>query len=159
MLAAMSQRKIFEHLFVVPAPVAEVAAFHYLSGAFRRLVPPGLLVQVHQQQPLANASIVEFTMWTGPLPIYWKAVHREVSDTGFVDAQVAGPMKSWVHRHRFERLSDSETTVVDQIDYEHFSGWRGFRSRCLFARSSLKMLFAWRAYATRIGVQTMHRQR
>ncbi|MCH2201103.1 MAG: hypothetical protein MK102_03975 [Fuerstiella sp.] len=155
----MSQHKIFEHLFIVPAPVAEVAAFHYLSGAFRRLVPPGLLVQVHQQEPLADNSIVEFTMWLGPLPVFWKAVHSEVSDTGFVDTQVAGPMKSWIHHHRFERLSNSETAVVDQINYEHFTGWRGIRSRCLFTRGSLKILFAWRAYATRVGVRMMHQQR
>ncbi|MCH2210163.1 MAG: hypothetical protein MK110_02600 [Fuerstiella sp.] len=155
----MNRPETFEHLFIVPAPVSEVAAFHYHHDAFLRLVPPGPRVRIHLQQPLANASIVEFTMWLGPFPIYWKAVHSEIRDTGFVDTQVAGPMKSWIHRHSFERVSDSETAVVDRIDYEHFPGWRGVRSHCLFARASLKTLFMWRTYATRTGVRMMHQQR
>ena len=150
---------IFEHRFVVSASVAEVAAFHYGSNAFQFLVPPGLLLRVHLQEPLANESVNEFTMWMGPIPVYWKAVHSGVSGTGFVDTQVAGPMKSWVHRHRFKRVSDQETVVVDRVGYEHFTGWRGIRSRVLFSRTGLKILFAWRARATQRAVRSMCRDR
>ena len=149
----MSRYELFEHRFVVSAPIAAVAAFHYDSAAFRRLVPPGLLLQVHQQEPLADDSVNDFTMWMGPIPVHWRAAHSEVSETGFVDTQVAGPLKSWVHRHTFECVSSQETAVVDCIDFEHFTGWRGIRSRALFARIGLRVLFAWRARATRRGVQ------
>lgn len=145
----------FEHRFTVPGTVQEVSAFHRDPHAFRQLVPPGMILQVHRQDPLANDSVNEFTMWMGPVPVYWKAVHRDVSDRGFTDSQEAGPMKSWVHRHSFERVSDQETAVVDRIEYEHFAGWRGVRSRLLFARIGLHILFAWRTRATRQGVQRM----
>lgn len=147
----------FEHRFVVKASVTDVARFHRAAEAFRRLVPPGMRLQIHLQEPLANDSINEFTMWMGPIPIYWKAVHSRVSPGGFSDTQVDGPMRSWVHCHTFERVSEQETAVVDRIEYEHHSGWRGIRSRLLFSKIGLRFLFAWRAWATRRGVSQRNR--
>ncbi len=145
----------FEHSFVVNASVAEVARFHGAAEAFRSLVPPGMLLQIHLQEPLANDSINEFTMWMGPIPVYWKAVHSNVGPTGFTDTQAAGPIRSWVHCHTFERVSDRETAVVDRIEYQHYTGWRGVRSQLLFSRIGLRFLFAWRAWATRRGLAKM----
>lgn len=145
----------FEHRFVVSGSVADVAAFHRDPQAFRKLVPPGMILQIHKQEPLANESVNEFTMWMGPVPVYWKAVHSDVTDEGFTDHQAAGPMRSWVHRHSYGQVSAGEAVVVDRIDYEHFSGWRGIRSRLLFSRMGLSVLFAWRAWATRRGVNAL----
>ena len=146
---------IFEHRFTVSGSVRKVAAFHYDSRAFHCLTPPGCFLRVHHQQPLADNSVNQFTIWVGPIAVSWKAVHSEVGETGFVDTQLAGPMKSWVHRHTFERVSDNRTTVVDRVAYEHFPGWRGIRSRILFANTSLKLLFAWRAWVTRRGIRSI----
>lgn len=143
---------IFQHQFTVPASLRDVAAFHASRDAFRLLVPPGMILQIHRQDPLANESVNEFTMWMGPVPIYWKAVHSDVTDTGFVDNQTAGPMRSWIHRHTYKQTKDNQTVIVDRIEYEHESGWRGIRSRLLFTRLGLRLLFAWRTSATRRGV-------
>ena len=150
---------VFEHRFVVSGTVEQVNAFHRAPEAFRRLVPPGMILQIHHQEPLAAGSVSEFTMWMGPLPVYWKAVHSDVTETGFTDTQAAGPMQSWLHRHSFEPVSDQETAVVDRIEYSHFSGWRGMLSRVLFAPVGLRALFAWRAGATRRGVRAMSDRR
>lgn len=146
---------VFEHRFVVSGTVEHVNAFHRAPEAFRLLVPPGMILQIHNQEPLADGSVNEFTMWMGPLPVYWKALHSDVSESGFTDTQVAGPMQSWVHRHSFEQVSEQETAVVDRIEYTHYAGWKGVRSRVLFASVGLRALFAWRALATRRGVRAM----
>jgi len=145
---------VFEHRFSVAAAVERVAAFHYAAEAFSRLIPPGMILRIHQQDALANDSVNEFTMWMGPIPVYWKAVHSDVSDSGFVDTQTAGPMAAWVHTHSFEAVSADECVVIDHIEYEHHKGWRGIRSRLLFARMGLRVLFAWRALATRRSVRS-----
>ena len=145
----MGQTYVFEHQFSVRASVVDVAEFHYSPAAFRTLVPPGMLCQTHRLDPLADDSVNEFTMWMGPVPVYWKAVHSGVSDDGFTDTQTDGPMQQWVHQHRFEALSQVETLVVDRIEYEHESGLRGWKTRLLFCRPALNVLFAWRAWATR----------
>jgi ligand-binding SRPBCC domain-containing protein len=146
---------VFHHQFTVAAPLEQVAAFHASSDAFRRLVPPGMFLQIHRLDQLANQSVNEFTMWMGPVPIYWKAVHSDVTAVGFVDTQETGPMRSWVHRHTYESASDDLTRVVDHIEYQHHSGWRGVRSRILFTHFGLKLLFAWRTWATRRTVAAM----
>ena len=145
---------IFEHRFHVSAAAKDVAAFHFDPGAFRQLVPPGTLLKIHRQDSLANGSISEFTLWMGPIPVDWKAEHSDVSETGFTDTQTAGPMLSWVHRHEFEPISDQETAVVDRIDYEHPNGIASVRTRLLFAEPALRLLFAWRAFATRRAVRS-----
>jgi|GEM_PF-200524 len=150
---------LFQHRFTVQASLEEVAAFHESPEAFRRLVPPGMFLQVHRQDDLANQSVNEFTMWMGPIPVYWKAVHSDVTETGFVDTQADGPMRSWVHRHRYERTDDDQTLVIDHIEYEHHSGWRGIRSRLLFTPFGLKLLFTWRKWATRRTVAAMSANR
>ncbi len=146
---------VFEHRFEVTASVEEVAAFHVDPRAFRRLVPPGIILQIHVQEPVATDSVNEFTMWMGPLPVYWMAVHSDVSPSGFQDRQTAGPMKSWVHSHSFEPISEFQTTVVDHIEYEHHFGWRGVCSRLLFSGIGLWWVFAWRTWATRRAVRSM----
>lgn len=144
---------VFDSRFEVAADVWQVAAFHFQPGALKSLCPPLTWMQVHQAEPLAEGSVTEFTMWMGPLPVYWKAVHSDVTVDGFTDTQEVGPLKTWVHTHRFRCLADHRTEVHDHIEYAHFGGWRGVRSRLLFSRPALRLLFAIRAQKTRRAVE------
>lgn len=143
----------FDSRFSVAGSVGEVAAFHFQPGILKVLTPPLTLMQIHRLDPIADGSIAEFTIWMGPIPVYWKAEHSHVSESGFVDTQVAGPMKSWVHTHRFEAAGDGRAVVHDHIAFEHHTGWRGLRSRLLFHRLGLRFLFAARAHITRRHVK------
>jgi ligand-binding SRPBCC domain-containing protein len=146
---------VFESKFLVEAPVEDVAAFHFRPGILKTLTPPLMIMQVHQFEPLADGSVAEFTMWMGPIPVYWKAVHSGVTADSFTDTQVAGPMKQWVHTHRFIAVNDNQTEVRDSIEYSHFSGIRGLWSRLLFPQPALRILFAIRARITRREVARM----
>ncbi len=145
---------IFDYRFTVDAPLASVSEFHFRPDAFRRLKPPLVIMHVHRAEPVAEGSVYEFTMWMGPLPVYWKAVHSDVSTSGFTDTQAAGPMKFWRHTHRFSAIDDSTTEVHEHIEFQHHSGWRGLRSRLLFPRPALVALFTIRKRITRHAVCT-----
>ena len=140
---------IFEFRFTVSATVEAVSAFHFQPGILKKLTPPLMIMQVHKFEPLAEGSIGEFTMWMGPIPVRWKAVHSDVSPAGFTDTQEAGPMKFWKHTHRFKAIDGSTTEVHEHIEFEHFSGWRGLWSRLLFPRPALLALFTIRKLITR----------
>ena len=84
---------VFDFRFTVAAPLAAVSAFHFQTGILKALTPPLMIMQVHRFDPLANGSIGEFTIWMGPIPVRWVAEHSEVSQTGFIDTQIHGPMK------------------------------------------------------------------
>ncbi len=140
--------------FTVPAPLSRVAAFHHDTRALRRLTPPPILVQLHHVEPLAEGSLSEFTLWFGPLPVRWQAVHSGVDPLhGFTDTQRRGPMRYWKHTHRYSAVDDRLTRVLEQIEYSHHPGWRGLLSRVLFSPLALRLLFAYRRRATRAALR------
>lgn len=143
---------IFQYRFLVHAPVRLVSAFHFQPGILKQLTPPLMIMRVHKFEPLAEGSVAEFTMWMGPVPVRWKAVHSDVTPNGFTDTQVAGPMKSWRHTHSFHERGDAVTEVHEHIEYEHFGGLRGIWSRLLFPKIGLRMLFGMRRTITRRAV-------
>jgi ligand-binding SRPBCC domain-containing protein len=139
----------FRHSFVVRACQARVSAFHFSENAFSKLTPPGIGLQFIENQPLAEGSVVAFRLWLAYLfPIEWIAVHSQVTANGFVDVQTSGPMKTWRHQHSFIAISEQQTQVVDEIQYEHHLGWRKWWTRVLFGRLGLYALFFYRAMAT-----------
>jgi ligand-binding SRPBCC domain-containing protein len=140
----------FNYSFVVKAPLTRVAEFHHDAQALKRLTPPPIITQIHSVEPLAENSVAEFTLWFGPLPIRWRAVHTAVDMLhGFTDVQQKGPLKSWAHTHTFIPVSDEITQVREHIEFEHYPGMRGLLSRLLFPRVGLYLLFTYRKWTTR----------
>ena len=140
---------LFTFSFTVDAPLAAVSAFHHDTRALNKLTPPPVFVQIHELEPLAEGSRAEFTMWFGPVPIRWVAVHSQVSENGFTDTQQQGPLKFWRHRHQFTAVAPDQTHVQEQIEYCHHGGWRGLFSRLLFNKPGLYLLFSARKLITR----------
>lgn len=145
---------VFEYTFTVQAPLAAVRAFHHDTQALKRLTPPPLFVQMHKIEPLAEGSVSEFTMWFGPLPVRWRAVHLDVSENGFTDRQERGLLKKWEHTHRFFAEGGNTTRVDEHIDYEHHRGLQGALSRLLFPVAALRVLFAYRERVTRRALES-----
>ncbi len=140
----------FDYAFEVAAGVDEVADFHEDTRVLRRLTPA--YVQIHRFDPLAEGAIAEFTVWFGPIPIRWRAVHKDVGPNGFTDIQDQGPLASWVHTHRFEAAGEGATRVSEHIEYQYRPGWRGIPGRIFFGAPALRVLFAYRAWRTRRAV-------
>ncbi|HZU87028.1 MAG TPA: hypothetical protein VFF78_06065 [Anaerolineaceae bacterium] len=150
---------VFERSFVVQAPLQVVADFHRSPLALKRLSPPGVFVQFHQVEPLGEGSIAEFSMWMGPFPVRWRARHENVDALrGFSDIQENGPLLSWRHMHHFEIMDDNTfptkvaSRVTDRVVFEYRRGMRWLWTRVLFSHLGLRILFAYRAWATRRGV-------
>ncbi len=139
----------FETSFTVNAPLEAVAAFHADTSALKILNPPFIIVQLHRVDPMADGSISEFTLWMGPMPIRWRAIHSDVGPNGFTDSLDDGPMATWRHTHRFEAIDDYKTQIHEQIEYEYLSGWRGLAPRILFGHLGLTALFTYRKWVTR----------
>ena len=137
----------------VAAPVKSVAEFHARPGAIRTLTPFVIPMSRHRMEPLAEGSIAEFTLWFGPLPIRWTALHTEVdSKAGFTDTQISGPFKYWKHIHRYESDIQSGSRIVESINYEHAPGLRGLMTRILFSRPMLFVLFTYRSLIFKLSL-------
>jgi ligand-binding SRPBCC domain-containing protein len=139
----------FDYQFSVKAPISAVSKFHHDPNILKKLFPPPIFIQVHQFDPLADGSTAELTMWFGPIPIPWTAVHTNVTQQGFTDTQHRGPLKHWQHTHRFTALNERQTLVKEHIEYDYTKGIRGLLSRLLFNRAGLFLLFTARKWLTR----------
>ena len=139
----------FDFRFLVEASLPAVREFHHDTRALKRLTPPPTLVQLHEVEPLGEGSVSRFTLWVGPLPLRWTAVHRDVSQTGFTDIQAEGPARRWEHTHRFTAISPQLTEIHEHIEFEHKSGFWGVVTRMLFAYPNLWLMFTWRKFVTR----------
>jgi ligand-binding SRPBCC domain-containing protein len=157
-------KKRFTRQFLVPASLDHVSQFHLDSKSLRLLTPPPILVQFHKIEPLSEGSISDFTLWLGPIPIHWIAIHTEVDPlSGFTDTQVSGPFLFWQHRHRYHpakswnerELTGIATIVIDEIEAVPGKGlWNGTISRLLLF--GLPIMFAYRAWRTRQYIVKNH---
>lgn len=139
----------FDFRFKVSASLDEVREFHRDTTALKRLTPPPVIVQIHDVEPLAEGSVSRFTLWLGPFPIRWTAVHRNVSDQGFTDIQTDGPARKWEHTHRFTAVSTNETEIHEHIEFDHKNGFWGLVTRMMFCWPSLYFLFCYRKFSTK----------
>ncbi len=140
---------IFDYQFTVDANLAAVSAFHHDSSAFQRLNPPPIIVQMHRNDPMGEGSVSEFTLWLGPIPIRWQAVHSNVGPNGFTDTQTQGPLAAWRHTHRFEAIDERTTRINEHIEYAYAPGLKGLLSRLMFSPIPLYFLFTYRKWATK----------
>ncbi len=138
----------FDYQFTVNAPQADVSAFHF-NASVKTLTPFPIIAQLHDVEPLAEGSVADFTLWFGPFPVHWRAVHSAVDQGGFTDTQVAGPLQRWQHRHRFTAVDSATTLVSEHITYEYKTGLAGLVSRLMYSRPALTMLFTARKLITR----------
>jgi ligand-binding SRPBCC domain-containing protein len=148
---------VFDFSFTVDAPVNAVSEFHYHTSALKTLTPPPIYVQLQEIEPMGEGSVSRFTLWLGPLPIRWQAVHSDVSGSGFTDTQVQGPAKKWVHTHSFTPINKEQTRVHEHIEYEHGQGFNGLLTRLLFAKPNLFFMFSYRKWITKRHLRSMRK--
>ena len=145
---------VFNYTFTVRAPLAAVAEFHGDTQALKRLTPLPIFAQLHRVDPMGEGSVSEFTLWFGPIPIRWTAVHSNVDPVhGFTDTQARGSLKRWQHTHSFSAEDDGLTRINEHVEYEHGGGLRGLFTRLLFGRLGLLALFTARKIIARRALE------
>ena len=98
-----------------------------------------------------------FSITLGFIPIRWIAEHIECETNRiFVDKQVEGPMKSWLHRHQF-MPENGQTRLTDSIDYELPGGWLAEFLLGWWVDSRLKEMFRYRHEVTKKECQAYYK--
>lgn len=149
--------KTREYRVLIPTTVETLWAFHAQSNAFKKLTPPPVFIQLlHNSLTSLTEGEVEFNLWIGIIPVRWIARHEPgPTETSFLDRQIKGPLALWEHRHIFEKTDDG-AILIDCITLSHKAGWRGLLTRLFFDGPSLKMLFLYRHWRTRLGVKKLN---
>lgn len=108
----------YNYSFTIDRSQAEVLEFHRHPSALVEITPLPITIRLQSApDPLKEGDEMIFTTWLGPFPVGWRSRIEDVDDTGFIDRQIAGPFKRWVHRHSFAAIDEIRTEARDEIDY------------------------------------------
>jgi ligand-binding SRPBCC domain-containing protein len=133
----------------VDRPIEEVFDFFSDAGNLERITPPELGFRILTPLPveMKEGTLIDYRLRLWGLPVGWRTlISRWEPPICFVDEQLKGPYRVWVHTHRFE--SDGEATLIhDEVRYELSFGLAG-RAALLLVRRQLDRIFDQRRVAT-----------
>ncbi|AFZ34957.1 cyclase/dehydrase [Stanieria cyanosphaera PCC 7437] len=139
----------FQYSSLIDAEPEVVWQFYERAELFDLLTPPWQPVKVIRREGgLSIGAITEFRLLLSIFPIRWIAEHIECKPNQlFVDTQVIGPMKSWLHRHQFIQ-EESKTRLIDTIEYELPGGWLAEFLLGWWVNARLQEMFRYRHQVT-----------
>lgn len=130
----------------LPRPRAEVWAFFSDPRNLSQLTPPETAIRMLNGDGLAmkEGALIDYELRVKGLPLRWTSRIAVWSPpVRFVDIQLRGPYRSWIHQHLFEESPDG-TVVGDEVDYQ-VPGGRWVHD--LFVKHELRRIFAFRMSA------------
>ena len=128
----------------IPAPTAEVFAWHERPGAFMRLQPPWEKVELLEFEGIRDGQKAVLRVWA-PWKRKWVAVHHGfVPGLQFCDRQEEGPFARWDHAHRVEPGAGDHAVMKDDVKYDMPFGPAGAIAHGVFAREKIEQMFAHR---------------
>jgi uncharacterized protein (TIGR01777 family) len=127
-------------------PPGAVFDWHERPGALERLTPPWGKVEVlGRSGGIRDGAVVDLRIHRGPASFRWVLRHRDyVRGEQFRDEQVSGPLKRWVHTHRFRPRDGGGTVLEDEIEVELPLGAAGAALGPAFLEAELGRLFRFR---------------
>ena len=118
----------------------EVFAFFSDSGNLEKLTPPWMSFRVmgSSTPAMAQGTTIDYRLRVHGIPLRWRSLISSWKPPfEFIDEQVQGPYRSWVHRHSFHE-TEHGVIVRDRVEYSVLGGALVNR---LFVRRDLERIF------------------
>jgi ligand-binding SRPBCC domain-containing protein len=125
-------------------PVSRERVFEFFAKAenLQALTPPWLQFKILSPLPIAmrQGTLIDYRIRVHGLPMWWRSsIARWRPPDDFVDTQLRGPYRRWVHTHTFADR-DGGTLVRDAVDFDvpggRLVGW--------FVTRDLRKIFTFR---------------
>jgi ligand-binding SRPBCC domain-containing protein len=127
----------------IPRPRDEVFPFFADARNLQKITPPWLDFRIANpgEIVMSEGALIDYKLNVRGIPLRWRS-EITVWDPPrrFVDSQLRGPYRSWVHEHRFEER-EGGTLVADEVLY---SVYGGEIIRKLFVVRDVEKIFAYR---------------
>jgi ligand-binding SRPBCC domain-containing protein len=133
----------FESQLWLPQPRGKVFAFFSDAKNLDLITPPWLHFRTiaSGQTELREGTVMNHRLRIHGFPLRWRSqITHWDPPSRFVDQQVRGPYRLWIHEHRFEKR-DGGTLVHDHVRYAVLFDFLIHR---LFIRSDIERIFVYR---------------
>lgn len=110
----------FQTETTIPASPPEVFAFFSDAQNLARITPPSLHFQILTPLPLAmhEGALIDYRLRLHGLPMRWRTlISRWNPPFDFIDEQLKGPYRTWIHHHTFIELPNGYTLMKDSVRY------------------------------------------
>lgn len=130
----------------ISAPIDKVFDFFSRAENLQQITPPWLDFRFVTPPPseITRGTKIKYALKLRRIPINWVT---EISvwepPFRFIDTQLSGPYRKWIHEHRFEMIEDS-TRMTDTVEYELPFGPLGHLAHKIFVKSDLIKIFTYR---------------
>jgi len=124
-------------------PIGTVFPFFAAAENLEAITPPWLGFKILTPQPIAMhaGTLIDYRIKLHGLPMRWRTeITSWEPPFKFVDAQLKGPYRRWIHTHTFEER-DGGTLCRDHVEYAVPGGVVIER---LFVRRQVEAIFAYR---------------
>ncbi len=131
---------------MLPASREDMFAFFGDAFNLERITPDWLNFEILTPRPIAmrEGALIDYRIKLHGVPMRWRTrIARWEPSTAFVDEQIKGPYREWVHLHTFEER-DGGTWCMDSVRYRVPCG---SLVDALFVRSRLIRIFEYRQNA------------
>jgi ligand-binding SRPBCC domain-containing protein len=129
-------------------PVEEVFAFFSDPANLDSITPPWLSFRTVTPGPIEMrvGTLLDYRLRLRGLPIRWRSkITAWEPPRRFVDEQIHGPYRLWIHEHDFEPR-DAGTLVRDHVRYAVPFDWLVHK---LLVRPDVERIFAYRTECLR----------
>jgi ligand-binding SRPBCC domain-containing protein len=115
----MTLDQVLERSTWLPRPVDDTFAFFADASNLERITPPELRFRIVTPWPIEmrRGTLIEYRLALFGLPFSWRTEIGEwMPPHRFVDRQLAGPYRRWIHTHEFA-AERGGTRMRDRVDY------------------------------------------
>jgi uncharacterized protein len=97
----------------------EAFQWHGREGALERMLPQWMPTQIISKEgSIHNGDTVTVKSIFGIVPIVFQALHQNyIENKQFEDIQIKGPFAFFKHTHKFEKIDDKKSRILDEIEY------------------------------------------
>ena len=129
-------------------PIEEVFAFFSDAANLDSITPPWVSFRTVTRQPIEMhvGAVIDYRLRVRGFPIRWRSeITAWEPPYHFVDEQIRGPYRRWIHEHKFESRNGG-TLVCDDVRYAVPFDWLLHK---LIVRPDVERIFAYRAACLR----------